>query len=192
MGMLREQGRVKTLKRVLTAAAAADILLLCLFKYTAAGLPVGISFYTFSVLSYLFDIMQEAAEPQRNLLNFALYVSFFPKITSGPIAQYRDMEKQISKIRISQPQLFRGLQLFLVAWCFTVCSFIMISADIRTWPLALRVSSGLRLNRTSITRTCRNPFRSSGGDGISRWAHGSASMCTYRWAETGFQTAVFS
>ena len=138
MGMLREQGREKTLKRVLTAAAAADILLLCLFKYTAAGLPVGISFYTFSVLSYLFDIMQEAAEPQRNLLNFALYVSFFPKITSGPIAQYRDMEKQISKIRISQPQLFRGLQLFLVGLAKKVlladqlgAAFSMVTAQSR-------------------------------------------------------------
>ena len=51
MGLLREQGRQKTLQRVLIAAAAADILLLCLFKYTAVGLPVGISFYTFSVIS---------------------------------------------------------------------------------------------------------------------------------------------
>ena len=114
MGLLKEQGREKTLKRVVAAAAAADILLLCLFKYTAAGMPVGISFYTFSVLSYLFDIWQGAALPQRNLLNFALYISLFPKITSGPIAQYRDMEKQLAGIRLNRTQLFSGIQLFLV------------------------------------------------------------------------------
>ncbi|MBR0397069.1 MAG: MBOAT family protein [Eubacterium sp.] len=114
MGMLKEQGREKTLKRVIIAAVAANILLLCLFKYTAAGMPVGISFYTFSVLSYLFDVLQGAAQPQHNLLNFALYVSLFPKVTSGPIAQYRDMEMQLAEIRLNRTQLFRGIQLFLV------------------------------------------------------------------------------
>ena len=113
MGLLREQGRQKTLQRVLIAAAAADILLLCLFKYTAVGLPVGISFYTFSVLSYLFDIRQGAVQPQKNLLSFALYVSLFPKITSGPIAQYRDMEEQLGEIVLLRTQFFAGIQRFL-------------------------------------------------------------------------------
>ena len=112
--ILREQGRQKIMRRVLIAAAAADILLLGLFKYTTATMPVGISFYTFSVLSYLFDIWQERADAQRNLLNLALYVSFFPKITSGPIVQYADMEKQLDKVKLSRAKFIPGIQLFLV------------------------------------------------------------------------------
>ena len=107
-------GGQKRIRFVLTLAAGADILLLCLFKYSAAALPVGISFYTFSVLSYLFDISGGRAPAAKNLLNFALYVSFFPKLTSGPIVQYRDMEDQLKEIRIRRTMLFPGAQQFLI------------------------------------------------------------------------------
>jgi D-alanyl-lipoteichoic acid acyltransferase DltB (MBOAT superfamily) len=48
-------------------------------------LPVGISFFTFQNIGYLMDVFKEKVKPVNNLLNFAFYVSFFPKLVSGPI-----------------------------------------------------------------------------------------------------------
>jgi D-alanyl-lipoteichoic acid acyltransferase DltB (MBOAT superfamily) len=50
-------------------------------------LPVGISFYTFQTLSYTIDVYRGRLEPCRNLLDFALYVSFFPQLVAGPIVR---------------------------------------------------------------------------------------------------------
>jgi alginate O-acetyltransferase complex protein AlgI len=58
-------------------------------------LPLGISFFTFSGLSYLIDLYLGTIEVQRNPLNFALYISFFPKLIQGPISRYIDIESQI-------------------------------------------------------------------------------------------------
>lgn len=63
-------------------------------------LPVGISFYTFQALSYLVDIYRSKNESgkvkaQRNVLNLALYISFFPQLIAGPIVKYYDIEQQI-------------------------------------------------------------------------------------------------
>ena len=64
-------------------------------------LPVGISFYTFQALGYIIDVYREKVEPEKNLLRYALFVSFFPQLVAGPIErsdnllkQMRDIEKQ--------------------------------------------------------------------------------------------------
>ena len=64
-------------------------------------LPLGISFYTFESLSYLIDIDRETAEPAKSLLDYALFMAFFPRMVSGPI------------VRAAQffPQLERGILL---------------------------------------------------------------------------------
>ena len=73
--------------KVLIASAAANVVLLASFKYIFDDMPVGMSFFTFTVLSYLFDVYAERTGAQRNPVNFILYVSFFPKLLSGPIVQ---------------------------------------------------------------------------------------------------------
>ncbi|MBQ9140401.1 MAG: MBOAT family protein [Lachnospiraceae bacterium] len=64
-------------------------------------LPVGISFYTFQALGYIIDVYREKVEPEKNLLRYALFVSFFPQLVAGPIErsdnllqQMRGIEKQ--------------------------------------------------------------------------------------------------
>jgi len=98
--------------RLLTTAGAIalDLVVLGIFKYTAflgeslnsllrfAGrdtlpilrivLPVGISFYTFKVISYVVDVYRGRSPAARSLLDFACYVSFFPQLLSGPIQRF--------------------------------------------------------------------------------------------------------
>jgi D-alanyl-lipoteichoic acid acyltransferase DltB (MBOAT superfamily) len=63
-------------------------------------LPIGISFYTFQILSYVFDVYYEKIVPTKNILAFGNYVSFFPQLASGPIEQSTQLLPQFLKIRI--------------------------------------------------------------------------------------------
>ena len=58
-------------------------------------LPIGISFFTFQLLSYLFDVYYRKSHAQRNVLNLGLYISFFPQLIAGPIVRYDVIENQI-------------------------------------------------------------------------------------------------
>ncbi|MFD0842042.1 MBOAT family O-acyltransferase [Flaviramulus multivorans] len=62
-------------------------------------LPLGISFFTFQTLGYLIDVYNEEIEPSKNLLEFSLFVSYFPKILSGPIERASKMMPQIKEKR---------------------------------------------------------------------------------------------
>lgn len=61
-------------------------------------LPVGISFYTFQALSYTFDVYKQKIQPEKNILKYALYVSFFPQLVAGPIERSTKLLPQIQKI----------------------------------------------------------------------------------------------
>lgn len=61
-------------------------------------LPVGISFYTFQALSYTIDVYSGKIPPERNLLKYALYVSFFPQLVAGPIERSVNLLPQIQKV----------------------------------------------------------------------------------------------
>lgn len=67
--------------------------LLCSFGFTSIDIiqPLGISFFVFSLISYVVDVYRHTIEPDKNLLNVSLWASFFPKMTSGPIVRYADM-----------------------------------------------------------------------------------------------------
>ena len=58
-------------------------------------LPVGISFYTFQALSYTVDVYRKELEPEKNILKYALFVSFFPQLVAGPIERSKNLVKQI-------------------------------------------------------------------------------------------------
>ena len=58
-------------------------------------IPMGISFYTFQSMGYLIDVYNGKFEAQKNLLKFALFVSFFPQLVQGPISRYADLSKTL-------------------------------------------------------------------------------------------------
>lgn len=62
-------------------------------------LPVGISFYTFHGLSYVFDLYNEKIKPERNYINYAVFVSFFPLLVAGPIERATHLLPQITRKR---------------------------------------------------------------------------------------------
>ena len=59
-------------------------------------LPVGISFYTFQAISYTMDVYRGKAAPEKNLLKYALFVSFFPQLVAGPIEKTENLLTQIN------------------------------------------------------------------------------------------------
>jgi alginate O-acetyltransferase complex protein AlgI len=61
-------------------------------------LPVGISFYTFQTLSYTIDVYRRRLEPTRSLLDFAIYVAFFPQLVAGPIERATALLPQIARL----------------------------------------------------------------------------------------------
>ena len=80
-------------------------------------LPVGISFYTFQVLSYTVDVYRGKKAPEKNIGIYALYVSFFPQLVAGPIERSTRLLPQFhEKHHISYTRVSSGLQLML--WGF--------------------------------------------------------------------------
>jgi D-alanyl-lipoteichoic acid acyltransferase DltB (MBOAT superfamily) len=78
-------------------------------------LPVGISFYTFQEMSYSIDVYRKRVEPCRNLVDFALFVSFFPQLVAGPIERAGHLIPQIqSERRVTIRHLAHGY--FLILW----------------------------------------------------------------------------
>ena len=62
---------------------------------SGGALPLGISFYTFQIISYLIDTYRRQNKPQGNLLSLSLYVAFFPQLVAGPIIKYHDIAHEI-------------------------------------------------------------------------------------------------
>ena len=77
-------------------------------------LPIGISFYTFQILSYIIDLYTGKIRVQKNLLSFALYISLFPQLIAGPIVKYRDIEEQLVGRKESWSKYSYGMTRFVV------------------------------------------------------------------------------
>lgn len=79
-------------------------------------LPVGISFFTFQIVSYVIDVYREDVEPQKNIVNLALYILLFPQLIAGPIVRYIDVEKQINDRKITLDKFNYGVKRFIVGF----------------------------------------------------------------------------
>lgn len=134
-GILIEKSNSNNKKRkfILIASVVIDLGLLGFFKYAgfitnnlkvvlpflnipliSIPLPIGISFYTFQIMSYTIDVYRGDTEAQRNIIAFGTYVSLFPQLIAGPIVRYRDVDDQLVE-RHENLQLFsRGIRLFLL------------------------------------------------------------------------------
>lgn len=78
------------------------------------ALPIGISFYTFQILSYVIDIYRKAAPAQKNPIHLALYISMFPQLIAGPIVRYTNIEPQLKKRFHSMEKIAKGAARFVV------------------------------------------------------------------------------
>ncbi len=82
-------------------------------SFEGLALPVGISFYTFQVLSYIVDIYLDKVQIQRSLISFGAYVTMFPQLVAGPIVQYETIEEQLNCRDESLVKFGQGVERFI-------------------------------------------------------------------------------
>ena len=77
-------------------------------------MPLGISFYTFQVVSYLVDVYRGDQRPVKNIINLGVYIAMFPQVTSGPIGLYSELEPTLLRRHCSVLNLESGLKTFII------------------------------------------------------------------------------
>ncbi|MDO5518094.1 MAG: MBOAT family O-acyltransferase [Clostridium sp.] len=77
-------------------------------------LPLGISFYTFQTMSYSIDVYKGRIEPERNIINFAAFVTLFPQLIAGPIVKYSDIQHDLKERDIRSYKIGEGIEKFIL------------------------------------------------------------------------------
>ena len=121
---------------ILTLLIAADFAVLGVFKYSEflaynlnrilpgaplpqahLTLPLGISFFTFQLVSYVVDVHRGAVKVERDVVRFAAYILMFPHLIAGPIVRYADIRHEMHADRRKTAQVGLGVQYFIVGLC---------------------------------------------------------------------------
>ena len=133
----------------LTLAILLDVSLLGVFKYASfitaniaaltgynairvnIALPIGISFFTFQMMSYVFDVYYGTSRPQKNPLYVALYISFFPQLIAGPIVRYNQIENEITERHENFDDFSEGVRRFIygLGKKILLANFLAVIAD---------------------------------------------------------------
>ena len=77
-------------------------------------LPIGISFYTFQIISYEIDVYNKKVNVQSNILKYFLYVFLFPQLIAGPIVRYQDVNNEIDNRNVTFEMFANGLRRFII------------------------------------------------------------------------------
>ena len=77
-------------------------------------MPIGISFYTFQILSYIIDLYNKKIKLQKNYFSLALYVSLFPQLIAGPIVRYETVEEEIDNRKETKEDVIAGTKRFII------------------------------------------------------------------------------
>ena len=84
------------------------------FSVIKAVLPVGISFYTFQIISYLVDVYRGEVTAQKNIISYGTYVTMFPQLIAGPIVRYEKIAGQLEERKLSISEISLGIRRFLL------------------------------------------------------------------------------
>lgn len=106
-------------KKLLVFGITLNILFLFFFKYSPhmfsvfskITLPLGISFYTFQIMSYLWDVYRDTVQPQKSIIDFACYVTLFPQLIAGPIVRYSSINHELKE---RSADFTTGIPLFII------------------------------------------------------------------------------
>lgn len=84
------------------------------YDYQGFSLPIGISFYTFQTISYVFDVYRGEVKAQRSFLKFLMFVSLFHQLVAGPIVRYKDIAYEIENRVFNKDNFARGIERFVI------------------------------------------------------------------------------
>ena len=119
-------------KTILIILLMIHISLLFIFKYTdfiltninnifnaninllKLALPIGISFYTFQIISYEVDVYKKKVSVQKNIINLATYVSLFPQLIAGPIVRYESINQELDNRKTTFSDFSYGVRRFII------------------------------------------------------------------------------
>ena len=117
---------------LLTVMISFHLILLCIFKYfnfiidnvntifssnitlLNIVLPIGISFYTFQIISYEVDVYKGKIKASKNLLEFMTYVFLFPQLIAGPIVRYENINKELKSRKVTFEDFGNGVNRFII------------------------------------------------------------------------------
>ena len=103
-----------TAKVFVGLSVVINLTLLAVFKYAGKFvLPIGISFYTFQLMSYTIDVYRGKAKAEKNPINFAAYISLFPQLIAGPIVRFSDIATQLRERTINLERIRYGVLRFV-------------------------------------------------------------------------------
>lgn len=80
----------------------------------SVGLPLGISFFTFQITSYIIDVYRRDIKAEKSIFHFSLYIGMFPQLISGPIMKYSEIKSQLLYRKNTLTNLEAGLKLFTI------------------------------------------------------------------------------
>ena len=108
--------------RLFVVAIIGNIGVLAFFKIVSGktGIPLGISFYTFQMMSYLIDVYRGEQRKETSFVRLATYVTMFPQLISGPIVSYGEVRDSLRERSFSAETLEEGMKVFTVGLAFKV------------------------------------------------------------------------
>ena len=80
-------------------------------------LPIGISFYTFQTMSYDIEVYRGQCKAQKNILDFAIFVTMFPQLVAGPIVNYSQVENELANRESNIDNIYYGINRFIIGLC---------------------------------------------------------------------------
>lgn len=83
-------------------------------RFTEVILPIGISFFTFQTMSYTIDVYRGKVKANKNLIDFACYVTMFPQLIAGPIVRYSEIQKELHQKKINLNNFYNGCKRFII------------------------------------------------------------------------------
>ncbi len=83
-------------------------------QLTNIALPIGISFFTFQTMSYTIDVYRGKVKANKNFIDFAMYVAFFPQLIAGPIVRYTEIKNELTNRKSNITQFSKGVERFII------------------------------------------------------------------------------
>lgn len=154
----KKEGVLRVL--VLVISVLINLSMLIVFKYADMGietvnriwnlnipmlnlsLPIGISFFTFQAMSYVIDVYQRKSEPEKNVCNLMLYVSFFPQLIAGPIIKWNDIKRYLKNRKSDVKTIAMGINRF----CVGLAKKVLISNTMAVVADSIFESSSTEVN----------------------------------------------